>query len=465
MEFKAHVGLMPFYLKLYDGILPDLLSEMAPLTEQAQQAFAGQGIRVTCSPVCRMRPDCENAIHLFTEREVDLIVTLHLTYSPSLEAADALCGSGKPVLMLDTTLDKRFGRDADPERMLFNHGIHGVQDLASVLRRRGKPFWIVAGHLTDPRAVGRAASVARFARAANKFKNMRVLQVGASFPGMGDFLVDESLLQDRFGIEVERIAPRDLAQEVQEVGEEEIAQEVQLDRERFAVDIEAETHRRAVRVGLGLRRCVAKRGCGAVTLNFAAFESGDKSVDVLPFLECCKCMACGIGYAGEGDVPTASLVSALLAACPETSFTEMFCADWEGNSLFLSHMGEFNPTLACDKPRLFEKGLRLGGLRNPACLACAPRPGPATLVNLAPGSEDTFQLTVAPVEVLEDGTHEKARDWIRAWIRSPVPVSSFLERYSVLGGTHHSAIILGDHVEGLRAFAAFTGMERCTVIV
>ena len=45
----------------------------------------------------------------------------------------------------------------------------------------------------------------------------------------------------------------------------------------------------------------------------------------------------------------------LLQAYPDTSFTEMFCPDWEGNQIFLSHMGEMNLKLAAAKPRLVEK--------------------------------------------------------------------------------------------------------------
>ena len=55
-------------------------------------------------------------------------------------------------------------------------------------------------------------------------------------------------------------------------------------------------------------------------------------MDTMPFLEISKAMSRGIGYAGEGDLLTAALVGALLAAWPRTTFTEIFCADWKGGS-------------------------------------------------------------------------------------------------------------------------------------
>ena len=61
-----------------------------------------------------------------------------------------------------------------------------------------------------------------------------------------------------------------------------------------------------------------------------------------------------------------------------------------------------NPLVAAGKPRLFEKPYTFSPTNNPAVLTCAPAPGSAVLVNLAPGPEETFRLILAPVEVLAD---------------------------------------------------------------
>jgi L-arabinose isomerase len=123
-------------------------------------------------------------------------------------------------------------------------------------------------------------------------------------------------------------------------------------------------------------------------------------------------------------------------------------------------MGEFNPALAAARPLLYEKEYTFSPARNPAVLACAPRPGPGTWVNLAPGPAGTFRLISCPVEILEDGTHPGIERWVRAWIRPPVPVATFLERFSQAGATHHSALLLGDHAAAMADFAAFLGLEH-----
>ncbi|MEI6073485.1 MAG: hypothetical protein WCS31_16995, partial [Verrucomicrobiae bacterium] len=181
------------------------------------------------------------------------------------------------------------------------------------------------------------------------------------------------------------------------------------------------------------------------------------------FLECCKAMARGVGYAGEGDVLTASLVGALLQGFGSTTFTEIFCADWAGQSLFLSHMGEINCAETSAQPILFEKEFPFTPALNPATLACAPRPGRATFVNLSPGPDDSFRLITAPVEVLADGTHPDLNRWVRGWIRPAIPLPRFLEEFSHLGGTHHSALMSGDHCSAMAAFTSFLKIEHCPI--
>jgi L-arabinose isomerase len=193
-------------------------------------------------------------------------------------------------------------------------------------------------------------------------------------------------------------------------------------------------------------------------MNFLAFDSTEPPVDNVPFLEACKAMARGTGYAGEGDVLTAALVGALLAGWEKTSFTEIFCPDWKGESLFLSHMGEINPRCAAGKPLVYEKPWSFSPAKSPASLACAPAPGPATLVNLAPGPCDSLTLIVAPVEVLGDAEHPGMRAAVRGWIRPALPVARFLEEYSRHGGTHHSALVPGASAEVLAAFARLAGL-------
>ncbi len=67
------------------------------------------------------------------------------------------------------------------------------------------------------------------------------------------------------------------------------------------------------------------------------------------------------------------------------------------------------------------------------------------------------------MEVLGDATNPGFKDWIRGWIRPRLPLPAFLEEYSRLGGTHHAALVPGDRVEALIAFAEDLGIESAAI--
>ncbi|NOZ19738.1 MAG: hypothetical protein GXP25_01480 [Planctomycetes bacterium] len=455
---KPKIGLLPLYLKLYDDTNPGLRARFVAFMNTVADGFTSRRIDVARTDVCRVASEFADAVACFEREGVDCIVTLHLAYSPSLESIDALTKTELPILILDTTMDAAFGPGAYPDRIMYNHGIHGVMDMASVLRRRGRSFQIMAGHVADDDFFARAVLLIRAASAANQLRDTKALRVGEPFKGMGDFFVEQEVLKSVLGITVEQIAAADLIQAVEAVTDKEVEEEVALDRERFTCAVPEKVHARSVRVGLGLRRRLGAGGFHAFSMNFLAFDQADGPINTVPFIEASKAMARGLGYAGEGDVLTAALVGALSGAFGKTTFTEIFCPDWNGNSLFLSHMGEINPDVANETPRIIEKPFPYTPAQNPAVIACAPKAGPAVFVDLVPGPDDTFSLIVAPVEMLGDATNEKMKEAIRGWMRPACGVRKFLETYSRHGGTHHSALVMDGDPEAVCAFGELAGI-------
>jgi L-arabinose isomerase len=368
-----------------------------------------------------------------------------------------------PIIVLDTTMDASFDQNVEPERIMYNHGVHGVMDLTAMLRRRGRPFQLVAGHLDENAVLERTVDLARAAVAVQSFRGSRGLRIGRSFKSMGDVAVAPEVLMERFGISIDEIDLEPLAARILSVSSQEIEEEVARDRKSFLCDLPADVHVRSVKVGLGLRQLLEEGRYAAFSLSFLSFQDRNSAANTVPFLEISKAMARGIGYAGEGDLLTASFVGALSQGFGQTTFTEVFCPDWMGDTLFLSHMGEINPDVSAEQPMMVEQPFAFTEASNPAFLVCAPRPGAAVYVNLAPGPEDSFSLLVAPVEVQPDVADERWSRTIRGWVRPECGIVDFLEANSNLGGTHHSALVLGQTPEALSAFAGFLGID-CHVI-
>lgn len=455
----TRIGLMPLYLELYDHVRPEARPDMQAFADRVSDTLESLGLEVQLAEICRTRPEVERVVTELLDEEIDALATLHLAYSPSLAAIDPLVRARIPLLLLDTTPSPSFGEDATQADMFRNHGIHGVQDLACMLRRRRRPFLLAVGHIDDPAFHDDVRLCARAARAARALRNMRVMVIGEEFEGMGDFSVAPEVLGATLGIHVHNVPVSEVAKIAREITEEDLAAE--RDCDAGACDCSAvddEVIERTNRMGLAVRRMMQQEGADAFTFNFASFTAESGALTV-PFLEASKAMARGKGYAGEADALTAGLVGALGQASCRMTFTEMFCPDWEGGTVFMSHMGECGLG-AAEKGWLVEKEYAFGDVPNPAIAVPKLKPGEATLVNIAPGPDNTFDLITAHVDVLDRGPVEGFRDVPHFWIR-PVDcdLRTFLRRYSELGGTHHLVLCLGDETELVRRMATILDLD------
>lgn len=463
MPVRAHIGLLPLYLELYDRSNPGLRPRHEAFLAEVVERLGSLGLDVTPAPICRLRAEFQAAVANLEAAGCDALVTLHIAYSPSLESAPVLAKSPLPVVMLDTTPTEVFDARTKSEEILYNHGIHGVQDLANMLRRLGKPYRVEAGHWENSDVLERVAGWARAAAAAQSLRTARVGRMGEPFAGMGDFYVGAQTLRETLGIETVATTPSAIAQTMPDAHAPEVEQEMALDRERFdATGVGDKLHRLTTRVCLALRRFVHDHGLTAVSMNFLEVTR-DCGLPCVPFLEASKGMMRGLGYAGEGDVLTAALVGALARTFGDTTFTEMFCPDWRGGTVFLSHMGELNLDLAAGKPVMLEKAWPYTDAQPPVVAVAAIRPGEAVIVNIAPGPDATYGIVAVPGDIIEHGDDQEFATSMRAWFRPRLALSDCLQAYSNAGGTHHSAMVMGDRTRDIERFASMAGLPCVTL--
>lgn len=453
------IGLLGLYLELYDHSMPEIRPRVNRFYQTIVDEMEKRGIEVTTAALCRLKPEFASAVKSFEDAQADAIVTLHLAYSPSLESADVLAETSLPILVLDTTPTYRFGPDQDPDEIMYNHGIHGVQDMCNLLIRNKKFFKLDAGHWEKSDVLDRVASRARSAQLAVHMRNARVGRIGGPFKGMGDFAVPADILKQTIGVETVPCDPGVIRSLLPAAEDKEVRAEIAADHEKFVTEgVDSEMHRLTTLVGLAVRRWIEKENLSAFTVNFLAIDQGS-GLPTVPFLEASKTMARGLGYAGEGDVLTAALVGALSAVYPETSFTEMFCPDWKNNRIFFSHMGEMNINLTDEPPRLTEKPFPYTDAENPVVAVGRFRGGRAVLINLAPGPNGRYTLIVAPVTMTAVNGSDRMADSIRGWFNPEMAVADFLTEYSRAGGTHHSALVYGNAAREIAGFGEMMGWK------
>lgn len=452
------IGLLPLYIKLYDDInvdstyLKEVYGEIAGM-------FKERGIEVETADFCRIKPEFEAAVKAFETSEVDALVTWHAAYSPSLESIEALLKTKLPVIVLDATPTLEFTPSQDPAAIMWNHGIHGVMDMCSMLKRLGKPYAIAAGYYKESDAVDRVCGYVKAAVAARKLSEMKVALFGGGFSGMGDFSVPPAELLKRFGIKVDNISPADI--EKVSVSKEDINAEIKYDRENyeFSESVMEDEYEEYQKACLRLRKFIKENGYNAFSVNFLNVEG----VGTMPFTECCKAMERGIGYAGEGDALTASFTGALMSSYPETSFVEIFCPDWKNNLIFLSHMGEMNYKIADTKPLIVRSGASYIKGATPYAGYTRMKGGKGVFVNVSRG-KDNYRLVLSEMEMLDVKEEDKFQTSMRGWMKpEKLTTAEFLEKLSRSGATHHSSFVYGADIEELKFFGSLLGMV--TVVI
>lgn len=461
---KVKIGYLPFYIKLYDDAYPHIRAAMEDYTYELIGMIEAHGIEVVLADeVCRVKEEFDRAAAKFNaDPEICAVVTQHLAYSPSLESIGALLSLKAPIIVFDTTPAYEVLKYAETEdRIMPNHGIHGVQDMCNMLRRNGRHYELVAGHAKHSDVIDELCGLCRAAYTAKNLKTSRIGMVGGEFEGMGDFRVPDDELRRTLGVETVRMSTEDGHKFTEAVTEEEIDAEIASDAERFEIRAKDKAAYRAeTKAGLAVRKWMAANDLCGVTVNFLHTDTA--GIPKMPFVECCKVLSRCQGYAGEGDNLTAALVGALIRTYPDTTFTEMFTPDWEQNLILLSHMGEINPRLA-EWTTLDDKRFTYNSCGNTVTLNGCYRAGNAVLVNLAP-AKDGYTLILTEVELTDDGSRTGVYSTeVQGWLKPALPLPEFLKAYSMYGGTHHSAMVYDGDVNELAAFGRFMGFE--TVVI
>lgn len=450
---KLKVGYLPLYIKLYDDDDPHMRDPMVAYMEHLISELSARGLEITAAPVCRIKEEFDAAAEMLNAGDICCVITQNLAYSPSLESVEALLSLKSPLVILDTTPDFDLYDRADTYNGIDpNHGIHGVQDMCSMLKRNGRAYTLCVGHEQNSDVLEQVVSACRAAALAKAFKNAKVGSAGGSFEGMGDFLITPEELRRLTGAEVAYLTKEEAASYEAAVTEQEIEEVIATDRADFVWEVKNEDYYRTqVKASLVLRKWVEARGLTAATVNFLKVD--ECGLPTMPFVECSRMMSAGIGYAGEGDILTAAFVGALMAVYgKEAAFTEMFCPDWKDGRLLLSHIGEANLAQSARKPILRDEPFPYGSYGHTAAAYVCMKPGPAVLVNLAP-IDGKLSMIVTPVEMTECTASDSAYRYAEeGWLKPAKPLPEFLKAFSEAGGTHHSALVYGADAAELAAF-------------
>ncbi|MHB8973009.1 MAG: L-arabinose isomerase family protein [Pirellulaceae bacterium] len=464
---RPTVGLLALTLELYETLAPGLRGSREAWLRQALIPALQPHAEVLFETAVFRREDIESAVSRCEINGADVILVVLLTYAPSQLALPALQRTRLPVVIWNTQQLQAVDQSFSVADMIDNHGVHGTQDLASVLTRSGLRFHYVTSPADDPQGLAELGDYFAAAAAVRRLHSTRIGMLGYPFPGMGDFAVDTTHLTATLGCSWTHLTVEDYIQRSATARTADVTPLVTEYRNVYdvAADVTDADLEVTARAELAVRGMVRDHRLDALTYQFMAFGD-DERTSSLPFVAASRLMAEGIGFGGEGDLIAAAATTFLHSLQPPASFSEIFTIDFVGESLFMSHMGEANVGMARRdrKVPLVARPTPITRTRDrQLVLVTSLEPSPATFAALTLGPGGIWRWIAAPVTIQDYGPlpgfcvpHFKIRP-------QGGGVREFLTRYAQAGGPHHNAICFGDARRRLRMAAELSGADYCEI--
>ena len=196
---RPKVGLLALTLELYETLAPGLRGSREAWLRQALIPALQPHADVLFEAAVFRREDIESAVSRFEINGADVILVVLLTYAPSQLALPALQRTRLPIVIWNTQQLQAVDQSFSVADMIDNHGVHGTQDLASVLTRSGIRFHYVTSPADDPQGLAELGDFFAAAAAVRRLHSARIGMLGYPFPGMGDFAVDTTHLTATLG--------------------------------------------------------------------------------------------------------------------------------------------------------------------------------------------------------------------------------------------------------------------------
>ena len=400
-----------------------------------------------------------------------VIAWMH-TFSPAKMWIAGLDALRKPLLHLHTQLNRELPWSSiDMDFMNLNQAAHGDREFGYVQTRLGVARKTVAGHVSDPTVLRR---VDDWARAAVGLAHLRTLRLARFGDNMRDVAVtegDKVEAQLRFGVSVNTYGVNDLVEVVDGADESDVGGIV--DEYLAQYDVAEplrpggdrhESLRYAARIEAGLTSFMDDGGFGAFTTNFEDLGG----LRQLPGIAVQRLMARGVGFGGEGDWKTSTVLAAVKRMASGRTGGSSFMEDYTyhfgpGPARILgAHMLEVCPSIASARPSCEIHPLSIGAREDPVRLVFDAAPGPAAVLGIV-DMGDRFRLVANTIRVVEPDEPLPRLPVARA-VWEPAPsLATAAEAWLIAGGPHHTVLTKDVGLDTLRDFAALLHTELAVI--
>ncbi len=347
----------------------------------------------------------------------------------------------------------------------------GAPMLTSLLSRRGIPYELMLGRMTDASVRDRVIRALRTVTVARQLRQARLGRVGRPLDGYLHVDVEPDSLRQATGIEIVDIDPNEVVEAYRDVTDDAVdalAEEVRRDW-TFEEDLTiGDSLERSLRAALAIEAVARahRLDAGAFNCHVPQFRFGEP-IGIAPCFGLGRLTSLGMPWTCTGDVLTAVAMLTTKRLGGAALYHELETIDYATGEVVIANSGEHDLAWLApgERPRLRRNGWFCD--KDPHCGMCAvfePAPGPATLVGFTPhpAARGGFRYVVARGELTArrfpmTGTVNGAFRFAAG------PVEEAWVRWVAAGVTHHSSATPGDLADDVAAVARHLGIEAVII--
>lgn len=461
---KTVVGFMAVGLEPYWGQFEGMREKCGRHHEAMRGRFAAELTQIEDVGIVDSEELARKAGESFRERKVDIVFCQMLTYAASVYLAPAVRELDVPVILLNV----QYKKSLDYENVKgigdwLSEGITcaGIPEATAVLKRLGKKYAVITGHMDGDEEVEEEISIWCDAVRIRKIlasKNLALF--GRSYAGMMDLCVDETDIFQKFGTYIYHLDWQEIIQAGSEVNEERVKQRMEKMMGLFDVlgDISEEDLRYAARTAEGCLDLAKRYGLSSFATHYE-FDAPPDQTDLVAALNPAMTvlMTEGIAGAPEGDVKAALAMLILKEIAGNAMTAELYSMDFNDGTCLVGHSGACDANISQKKAVLRMSSVLHGKKGKGYVAQFYPDPGPITMLALTDGADGRYKLVAAEGTGVEGPVLELGDTNLR--VKFPKPLKQFVNEWSMEGPTHHGVLAKGLHISALKCVADVLDVE------
>lgn len=455
-EVKGRVGVMATGLAAYWPQFPGIRETLIQHHDRLLQQFSSDADLVKAGMVDGL-DQARRAGELFTANDVDLVICQITTYSTSETLLPAIRDLNVPILLVNvqaipalnfsqvTTIGDWLGMGIT---------CAALPEMTAGLRRLGKRFDLLTGHLDDDRVKHQLNGWYEAATVARRLRKQSLGLLGRPYPGMLDLYVDETNIFKVFGTYIVHLNWDDIQNELASVSAGEQREYASTVSTAFEMpcEIRAEDLDHIAQVLGALVHLVHRHDLIGLANHFEGQPQGQQTALLAasnPALS--MLMQAGVACPVEGDIKCAIAMIILKRLAGSATLAELYSMDFNADVCLIGHSGAGDPNISERKPTLAVTKVFHGKSGQGYTTQFYPQLGPVTLLAIAQTDQGGYQMIVAQGECVEGPLLDLGDTNCR--VRFDCGLTTFVNQWSAHGPTHHAVLGQGHHLAALRRVA------------